>query len=111
MSPLFPISKQISRGNTSACSGWEWNFGNAHLAYFEGLALQLQYDKVGEDDMIREGLLETVDKHAVHIRVVDQIKGSYNEVIVEDGILYLQTTPKTFGINTSDAASNIVSIL
>ncbi|CAF3510889.1 unnamed protein product [Fusarium graminearum] len=109
--PNFETNFEKLTGNNNASSGWEWTFGNAHLAYFEGLALQLQYGKFGEDDMLREGLLETVDKHAVHIRVVDQIKGSYNEAVVEDGILYLQTTPKTFGVNTSNVASNVISIL
>lgn len=93
--PNFETNFEKLTGNTNASSGWEWTFGNAHLAYFEGLALQLQYGKFGEDDMLREGLLETVDKHAVHIRVVDQIKGSYNEAVVEDGILYLQVSSPT----------------
>ncbi|KAF9765446.1 hypothetical protein IL306_002271, partial [Fusarium sp. DS 682] len=88
--PNFEANFEKLKAKASADSGWEQSFGRAHFSYFEGLVDQLKYDKFGEDDMLQEGLLEVMDKHAVHFRVVDETKRSYNETVYEDGILYLQ---------------------
>ncbi|KAF5020807.1 hypothetical protein F66182_7167 [Fusarium sp. NRRL 66182] len=77
----------------------------------ETLVSQLENDKFDKDDMLQEGLLEAVDKHAVYVRVVDQTSRSYNETVVEDGLLYLQTTPNDFGVNISQVASDLINIL
>ncbi|KAJ4124240.1 hypothetical protein NW768_009596 [Fusarium equiseti] len=108
--PNFEANFEELKGNAGDDLNWR-NFGNAHLSYFDALAVQLEYQKFGEDDMLQEGLLEIMPKNAIHIRVVDQTKRTYNEVIAEDGILCLQTTPNHFGINASDVASDIVNIL
>ncbi|RGP77081.1 hypothetical protein FLONG3_4820 [Fusarium longipes] len=109
--PNFETNFEKLNGSADADSGWDRSFGNIHLAYFEGLAEQLEYQKFSEDDMLRDVLFEAMDKRAVHIRVVDQTKRSYNEPVIEDGILYLQTTPRNFASNTSQAASDLTSIL
>ncbi|GKU05340.1 hypothetical protein FLAG1_04364 [Fusarium langsethiae] len=109
--PNFEANFKKLNGSSDADSGWERNFGNVHLAYFDGLVTQLEYGKFGEDDMLQEGLLEAMDKRAVHIRIVDQTKRSYNEAVIEDGILYLQTTPTNFAVNISQVASDIIDIL
>ncbi|RFN46336.1 hypothetical protein FIE12Z_9410 [Fusarium flagelliforme] len=109
--PNFEANFEKLKGKASDDLNWQYNFGNTHLSYFDALASQLEYQKFGEDDMLQEGLLEIMPKNAIHIRVVAQTKRTYNEVIVEDGILYLQTTLNHFGVNTSDVASDIVSIL
>jgi hypothetical protein len=88
--PNFEANFEKLKAKANADSGWEQNFGRSHFSYLEGLVSQLEYDKFGEDDMLQEGLLEAMEKHAVHVRVVDQTKRSYNETVIEDGILYLQ---------------------
>jgi hypothetical protein len=99
--PNFEANFEKLNGSADADKGWERGFGSTHLAYFEGLATQLEYGKFGEDDMLQEALLEAVDKHAVHIRVVDQTKRSYNEAVIEGGILYLQVLKfQSFGKET-----------
>lgn len=88
--PNFEANFEKLKGKASDDLNWQHNFGNAHLSYFDALVSQLEYQKFGEDDMLQEGLLEIMNKNGVHIRVVDQTKRPYNEIIAEDGILYLQ---------------------
>ncbi|KAL3602358.1 hypothetical protein FPOAC2_06665 [Fusarium poae] len=109
--PNFEANFEKLKSSSDSNSGWERNFGNAHLAYFNGLVDQLKYEKFGEEDMLRKGLLEGMDKRAIHIRLVDQTKRSFNEVVIEGGVLCLQTTPRDFGVNTSQVATDIVNIL
>lgn len=87
--PNFEANFEKLKGKAGDDLNWH-NFGNAHLSYFDALVSQLEYQKFGDDDILQEGLLEIMPKNEVHIRVVDQIKRTYNEVIAEDGILYLQ---------------------
>ncbi|RBR14029.1 uncharacterized protein FIESC28_07995 [Fusarium coffeatum] len=109
--PNFEANFVKLKGNAGDNLDWQSNFGNIQLSYFDALVSQLEHYKFGEDAMLQEGLLEIRPKNAVHIRVVDQIKRTYSEVIAEDGILYLQTTPNHFGVNTSEVATDIVNIL
>jgi hypothetical protein len=88
--PNFEANFEKLKSKASTDSNWEDNFGHFHFSYFEGLVSQLQYDKFGEDDMLQEALLEAMEKRAVHFRIVDETKRSYNETVIEDGILYLQ---------------------
>lgn len=71
-------------------SDWDQGFGRTLYSYFEGLYSQLEYNKFGADDMLQEGLLEEVSAKKIEIRVLDEIKASYHEVAIEDGILYIQ---------------------
>ncbi|KAL4732314.1 hypothetical protein ACLX1H_001327 [Fusarium chlamydosporum] len=88
--PNFEANFDKLKSNADTVNGWEHNFGNAHLAYFEGLVSRLDMDKFEGDNSLLQGLLNAMDKHAIHIRVVDQIKRDYNEAVIEGGILYLQ---------------------
>lgn len=88
--PNFEANFEKLKSKAGTDSNWEDNFGNFHYLYFDALVSQLQYDKFGEDDMLQEALLEVMEKRAVHFRIVDQTKKSYNETVIEDGILYLQ---------------------
>ncbi|KAK0748392.1 hypothetical protein B0T21DRAFT_344057 [Apiosordaria backusii] len=91
---------------------WQERLGNFTLKYFEGLAYQMRYQKVGEDEMVQEGLLEAVEKNEYAFRIVDTLKySSYCEVVLEDGVLYLQTTPEKFGVNIDDAAQKLIDQL
>ncbi|KAI0409299.1 hypothetical protein F4802DRAFT_243833 [Xylaria palmicola] len=91
---------------------WQENFGSWTLLYFEGLVTQLEWQKFEDDDLLQEGFQEVIEKGEVVFRVVDKlVKGSYNEAVIEDGVLYLQTTPKTWGSNMTDAAAKLVDML
>ncbi|KAI9163653.1 hypothetical protein HJFPF1_05275 [Paramyrothecium foliicola] len=92
---------------------WEQNFGNFIHLYFSGFAKALEYQKFGDDDMMREAFHEAVEFGKVVFRVVDdgQMKQTYNESVIEDGVLYLQTVPQYFGANVDDIASKLVDLL
>ncbi|KAI1148179.1 hypothetical protein F4825DRAFT_434915 [Nemania diffusa] len=91
---------------------WESQFGGWIRMYFQGLASGLEWQKFEDDELLQEGFHEAVDKGEVVFRIVDTLKeGSYNECVIEDGILYLQTTPKRWGSNMSDVAQKLVDKL
>ncbi|KAH7308544.1 hypothetical protein B0I35DRAFT_491718 [Stachybotrys elegans] len=92
---------------------WEPNVGNFIYLYFDALAYALNYQKFGEDELLREGFHEGVESAKVVFRVVDKskMKASYNESVIEDGVLYLQTSPDNFGTNVSQIAEKVVDLL
>ncbi|KAK3393360.1 hypothetical protein B0H63DRAFT_406549 [Podospora didyma] len=91
---------------------WESNLGSFTIKYFEGLIYQMNYQKVGEDDLIQEGFLEAVDKNEIVFRIVDKLKyDSYGEVVIEDGVLYIQSTAESWGSNIDYAASKLIDQL
>ncbi|OCK83715.1 hypothetical protein K432DRAFT_290480 [Lepidopterella palustris CBS 459.81] len=91
---------------------WEKALGYMVMEYFKGLLWTLEYEKFASDDMLQEGFAEAVPKGEVKMRIVKKlVQGSYNECVIEDGVLYLQTTPENWGTNCSDIASKIVDIL
>ncbi|KAM0561460.1 hypothetical protein ACHAPJ_003341 [Fusarium lateritium] len=109
--PNFEANYEKLKSKDNADSSWEANFGRVHFSYFEALNSQLEYDKFDKDDMLQEGLLDELEKRAVHVRVVDETKRSYNETVIEDGVLYLQCGPENFGVNISYIASDLLNIL
>ncbi|KAI1164144.1 hypothetical protein F5B18DRAFT_650863 [Nemania serpens] len=91
---------------------WQEQFGGWTQKYFEGLASGLEWQKFEDDELLQEGFNEGVEKGEVVFRIVDKLQqGSYNECVIEDGVLYLQTTPKTWGSNISDVAQKLVDKL
>ncbi|EAQ92975.1 hypothetical protein CHGG_01210 [Chaetomium globosum CBS 148.51] len=99
-------------GDSSVREDWEGNLGSFTLQYFEGLAYQMKDIKVGEDEMVQEGVLEAVSSNEYAFRVVDKLKNeTYCEVEIEEGVLYLQCTPGYFGTNVNDAAAKLMDKL
>ncbi|KAM0431009.1 hypothetical protein ACHAPT_005643 [Fusarium lateritium] len=109
--PNFEDNFNKLKADPKAESGWEDGFGRIHLSYLQGLVSELEYQKFGEDEMLQEGLVEAVEGNAVHVRVVNELKRSYNETVIEDGILYLQTIPKDFGVNSHQIANELINLL
>jgi hypothetical protein len=71
----------------------EERFGTVALEYYKGLLYQMERHKFKSDDLMQEGLIESVNKKTFKIRIVDKLEmGSYNEVVVKDGVLYLQVS-------------------
>ncbi|KAF2467949.1 uncharacterized protein BDR25DRAFT_335751 [Lindgomyces ingoldianus] len=93
--------------------GWDKRIGMYMKAYFEAFAYALEYNKFEEDEMLREGFEEVVSKGEVKFRIVKELTpgGYYNESVVEDGILYMQTQAKNWGVNNDTIATKIVDIL
>ncbi|KAI1656083.1 hypothetical protein F4813DRAFT_365262 [Daldinia decipiens] len=93
-------------------SDWDGLLGSFTRLYFEGLVYQLKYQKFHEDELLREGFHEAVEKGEIAFRIVDTLKyDSYCECEIEDGILYLQCTAKTWGANPDNAAQGLVDRL
>ncbi|KAG5779279.1 hypothetical protein H9Q73_007067 [Fusarium xylarioides] len=81
------------------------------LNYFCGLVSTLKWRKFDSDDMLQEALSEALEKGEVHFRILDKVEGRSGEAAIEDGILYLQTSPDKWGSNISDISNNIMDLL
>jgi hypothetical protein len=92
---------------------WPANLANFTHLYFDALPWQLKNLNVADDEMIREGVLEAVSTNEYSFRIVDKLVGdsSYCECVIEDGILYLQTTPSRFGTNIDYVAQGLMDLL
>ncbi|KAK1757870.1 hypothetical protein QBC47DRAFT_166326 [Echria macrotheca] len=98
--------------NSDVRDDFEQNLGSFSLKYFEALAYQMKYIKVGEDEMIQEGFLEAVPSLEFVLRVVDALKNdSYCECVIEGDKLYLQCKPGTWGSNIDYVASKVMDLL
>jgi hypothetical protein len=71
---------------------WDKKIGQTTLAYFEGVAKAIERLGFKGDDMLQEGFQEGVEKGEICVRIADKLGegNSYNEVIVEEGVLYVQ---------------------
>ncbi|KAK0730996.1 hypothetical protein B0H67DRAFT_639431 [Lasiosphaeris hirsuta] len=91
---------------------WQGALGSYTASYFDALVSHMKYIKVGDDELVQEGFLEAVDKVKVVFRIVDTLKNSsYCEVVIDDGVLYLQCTAERWGTNINDVASGLMDIL
>ncbi|KIM94339.1 hypothetical protein OIDMADRAFT_45770 [Oidiodendron maius Zn] len=90
---------------------WEKNLGNFAVMYFESFLSALQYNKFAEDDLLREGFEEGVPKGVVKLRLVEKLPSGYNQILLDDGAVVLQTTPNNWGTNVNDTAAKLVDIL
>ncbi|KAI8627621.1 hypothetical protein F5Y19DRAFT_465808 [Xylariaceae sp. FL1651] len=92
---------------------WEYSMGNLARCYFDGLVSQLQWQKFEDDELLQEGFHDVADKGEFVLRVVDKLSGSdsYNECVIENGVVYLQTVPKNWGSNVDNAAKKLVDML
>lgn len=62
--------------------------------------------------MLREGFEEIVDKNEISLVFVDKLeKRTYNETIIKDGTLYIQSTPKYWDTNLDDVGDKRVDEL
>jgi len=116
LNPMFEENFEIMKkhsGDKDVRDDWEQNLGSFTQKYFEGCSWQMTNKKFGEDDMLQEGFQEAVEKNQIALRVVEELKkgSGYNECIIEDGVLYIQTQPKNFGTNVDYACQDIMDIL
>ncbi len=91
---------------------WQRKLGADTLNYFDKLASTLEDQGFAKDEMLQEGYQETLDKNEIGFRVVDKLqKGTYNECVFENGVLYLQTVPEHWTSNVRDTGAKIVEML
>ncbi|KAL2136195.1 hypothetical protein VTI74DRAFT_5073 [Chaetomium olivicolor] len=102
----------VKAGNSDVRDDWQTNLADFIYRYFDALAYQMKYIKVGEDDMIQEAVLEAVSTNEYAFRIVDKLKyDSYCEVDIEDGVLYIQCTAGNFGTNIDYCAQKLIDRL
>ena len=91
---------------------WQVTFGKVTLEYFEQMAKNLEEKGFGKDDMLQEGFKESVEKNEIALRVVDKFtKGNYNECVLENGVLIMQTTQKYWWTNMSEVGLDVIDLL
>lgn len=92
LTPNFEANAAVLAGSGSKVrADWDKIIGGATLAYFEGLKYQLERAGFKGDDMLQEGFQDGVSKNEISFRVVEKlVKGSYHEILVEDGVLVIQ---------------------
>lgn len=81
------------KGNKDARDDWETNLGGFTLSYFESFVSVLERKKFAEDELLREGFAEAVEKGIVRFRVVDKLPSGYNEIVLDDGAVAIQVYP------------------
>ncbi|OAR03015.1 hypothetical protein LLEC1_06071 [Akanthomyces lecanii] len=89
------------------------NLGSFVYYYYNALAKTLVRQKFDSDDMLQEGFNEAVESGKIAFRIVDASKmtQSYGEVVIEDGVLYIQTSPDSYGSNIDDVADKLMDQL
>ncbi|KAI1773770.1 hypothetical protein F4818DRAFT_421710 [Hypoxylon cercidicola] len=106
------LQEESKANKTEIRSDWDSVLGFFTRLYFEGFANQLKYQKFDEDDLLREGFHEMIEKGEIAFRIVEKLKyESYCECEIEDGVLYLQCTSKTWGTNIDSAAQGLLNRL
>ncbi len=113
LTPNFEANFTKLTGNKDVRDDWQNNLGNFTFLYFDAVPWSLKNMNAADDEMIREGVLEAVSTNEYSFRIVDKLQGdsSYCECVVEDGILFLQTTPSSFGTNVDYVAQKLMDLL
>lgn len=73
---------------------WQKSLGRFTLDYFHHFVEVMEAKGYGDDEMVQEGINDVVEKNQLALRVLDTLatgKG-YNEHVIENGVLYIQTT-------------------
>jgi hypothetical protein len=110
--PGFEDLGKMLKGGKDVRDDWERNLGSFAKEYYESFVSVLEREKFGEDELLREGFEEAVDKGVVRLRITEKlVKGSYNEILVDEGTVVMQTTPNYWGTNIYDTAAKLVDTL
>ncbi|GAM85435.1 hypothetical protein ANO11243_034420 [Dothideomycetidae sp. 11243] len=112
ITPNFEATFAALDGKPEMTSGWQKQLGQYTLAYFQGLVDNLTSAGFEKDDMLQEGLQEAMEKKEIKFEIVDKLsKGSYNEAVPEDGILYLRTVVAQYPFNTNQMGYQLLDLL
>lgn len=109
---LAAYAKAYSR-DTDLRDDWRERIEEFTYQYFteaKGVLVNLQFD---QDDMLREGFKEGVDKNELSLRVVKDLKNmsGYNEALIEQRVLVMQMKPSTWAMNVGDVLVDVINLL
>ena len=95
LEPDFEALGAGLKGGKDVRDDWETNLGSFAKSYFESFMDVIVREKFADDELLREGFAEIVTAGIVKLRVVEKLTGatggnSYNESVVEDGVLIIQ---------------------
>jgi hypothetical protein len=90
--PGFEELGKMLKGGKDVRDDWERNLGDFAQKYYESFLSVLVREKFGEDDMLREGFAEGVPEGIVRLRLVDELKSGYNELVLDGGALVMQVS-------------------
>jgi hypothetical protein len=90
--PGFEAIGEMLKNSKEVRDDWQTNLGSFAKSYFESFVDKLADEKFGEDELLREGLEESVTKGVLKLRVVEKLASGYNEILVEDGALVIQVS-------------------
>jgi len=106
------LQAESQRKKTELPKNWEERVGYTVAEYFKGFHWGLKKIKVDDDDMVREGVNEGLEKKIVKFRIVEKLaKSNYSECVFEDGVLYVQTTPVGYGSNVNYCCDELINLL
>lgn len=95
------------KAGKSVKKDWEDRIGFYTLAYFKGFVWQLNSQNFKDPDY-QEAFKDAIDSAKVVVRIVDKLdQGSYNEIVIEDGILYIDTLAEKWGVNVDYACAEL----
>lgn len=90
--PNFDALGEMLKKGKDVRDDWERNLGSFAKSYFESFVDQLEREKFGEDDLLREGLEECAPKNVLRLRLVEKLASGYNEILLDDGALVIQVS-------------------
>ena len=95
---------------------WQKHYGKVVLQHFEAFVQVIEQGGFSKDEMLQEGFQESIDTGIGEFRIVDKLaKKHYNEMILEQGRLVIQTVPKYWNTNVGhgpkDAAQELIGML
>ena len=100
------------RQDNSYPQEWQKSLGRFSLEYFSAFIEVMENRGFGDDEMVQEGFKEAVEQNKVVLRIVDNLnKGHYNEPVIEDGVLCIQTTAEFWATNVGDPAYELMDLL
>lgn len=109
---LAAWDKTHRKGTYPLRNDWLQRFGEHTYGYFEGAFEMLKYRKFDEDDMLKEGFAEAIEKNELSLQVVDSLKRrSCNEAEVVEGVLVMKTVPESWTSNISDVLEDVIDLL
>jgi hypothetical protein len=87
------LKAEAAKKRTELRDDWERSIGYWTRHYFEEFVRMLREQKFGEDDMLKDGFNEAVEKGVVAFRLLEKLKDAeYCECVIEDGVCYLQVS-------------------
>lgn len=107
-----PTGNSRSDSSNELRSDWRGHMGEYAMWYFEGAKSRLEDNNFGGDELLQEGFRDVVDKNEIALRVVDELtKGPCCELVFENGLAVMQTTPGQWTVNPRYAFDDIVNML